>query len=317
MRVHLPPRARQFAVLLPAAALTVAACTTTSSASPSGAASSPATGSAAASGSSASPAASSSAAAGGAQGSDVAITAKDFAYDLPQSVPAGVVNITLSNSGKEEHQAQLAKIADGKTVQDVVAALAKQDMATAFSIITFVGGPTGVQPGGTQTITANLAPGNYMALCFVEGADGVPHFAKGMVAPFTVTGTAAGGQLPAAAAALTLQDFAFVGLNTLPTGSQVVTVTNKGPQPHEATVVKLAPGVTLNQLVAAATAPSPPPGPPPFTDIGGTAAIAPNSTANVTLNLPAGNYAFVCFVPDPASGKAHFQLGMIGGLTVK
>ena len=250
-------------------------------------------------------------------GQNVAVTAKDFAFDLPPSIPAGVVNITLTNSGKEEHQAQLAKIADGKTMQEVVAALAKQDSATALSIITFVGGPTGVAPGGTQTISANLAPGNYMAICFVTSDDGVPHFAKGMVAAFTVTGAASGAQLPPASASLTLQDFSFVGVDTLPTGPQVVAVTNKGPQPHEATIVKLDAGVTADQARSQMAAVTGPATTVPSRDIGGSAAIAANSTANVTINLPPGNYAFVCYVPDPASGKGHFQLGMIGALTVK
>jgi plastocyanin len=308
----------KFGSSLIVALLLGAACTSTSTSSaPSAASSAPSAASSAPSAASSAPSAAPSAPSAAPGGQSVAVTAKEYAFDMPASIPAGTVTITLTNSGKEEHQAQLAKLADGKTVQDVVAALAKQDFGAALSIITFVGGPTGVQPGATGTITANLAPGNYIALCFVPGPDGVPHFAKGMVGAFTVTGSAAGGPLPAGSASLTLQDFSFVGLDSVASGPQVVTVTNKGPQAHEATVVKLAPGLTLDQLRAAATAPSPPPGPPPFTDIGGIAAIAPNTSANVTLNLAPGNYAFVCFVPDPASGKAHFQLGMIGGLTVK
>jgi hypothetical protein len=35
------------------------------------------------------------------------------------------------------------------------------------------------------------------------------------------------------------------------------------------------------------------------------------------VDLPAGNYAYICFVPDPATGKPHAQLGMVGALTVK
>jgi hypothetical protein len=35
------------------------------------------------------------------------------------------------------------------------------------------------------------------------------------------------------------------------------------------------------------------------------------------VDLPAGNYALICFIPDPATGKAHFELGMLGELTVQ
>ena len=37
----------------------------------------------------------------------------------------------------------------------------------------------------------------------------------------------------------------------------------------------------------------------------------------MTLDLEPGDYAFVCFVPDPASAKPHIALGMIGELTVE
>ena len=56
-------------------------------------------------------------------------------------------------------------------------------------------------------------------------------------------------------------------------------VTNNGPQPHEAMVVKLAEGVTVDDVFQAATASAPPEGAPPFTSAGGIAALSPSSTA--------------------------------------
>jgi plastocyanin len=38
---------------------------------------------------------------------------------------------------------------------------------------------------------------------------------------------------------------------------------------------------------------------------------------SMDVDLPAGNYAFICFVPDPTSGAPHAALGMIGALTVE
>ena len=43
----------------------------------------------------------------------------------------------------------------------------------------------------------------------------------------------------------------------------------------------------------------------------------PGNSAQTTLNLTPGNYALVCFIPDPATGKSHAALGMIQGFTVK
>lgn len=61
----------------------------------------------------------------------------------------------------------------------------------------------------------------------------------------------------------------------------------------------------------------PPSGQPPWTSARGVAAIAPGTSATMDLDLTAGNYAFVCFVPDSATGKAHVELGMNAGLTVQ
>ncbi len=248
------------------------------------------------------------------------VTGKDFGFDLPSSVEAGVTAITLTNAGAEEHQAQLVKIADGKTLSDVVVALNGDPTgAAALALVAFSGGPNGVAPGATGTSSVNLEPGQYAFICFIRGRDGIPHFAKGMIAPLTVTGTASTATLPAGDSKLTLKDFTF-DLDTLSSGKHTVSVTNNGPQPHEATIVKLNDGVTVESAIKALTAapaPSAVPAPPPWSDVGGISAIAPNSTATFDVDLPAGNYAFVCFVPDPATGKPHVELGMIRALTVQ
>ncbi len=248
---------------------------------------------------------------------DVPIEAKDFSYVAPASIEAGVTKVTVNNTGKEEHQAQLARIADGKTFADLTAALQQPDEAAALAMLTLAGGPTGVAPGVTASTTANLEPGQYAFLCFVSGADGIPHLAKGMIAPMEVTGTAVDAPLPAGDAELALQDFAFVGLSTLTPGQHTVTVENKGPQPHEATLVKLNEGTTIEQIVEAFGSSETSSAPPPWTSAGGIAGISAGSTATMDIDVEAGNYAFICFVPDPATGAPHAALGMIGGLTVQ
>jgi len=264
-----------------------------------------------------------SAAASGGAVATLAVTGKDFAFDLPASVPAGVTAITLTNAGQEGHQAQLVKINTGKTMPDLLAALQNPDPTAAMGLITLAGGPNAVAPGASGTSTVALEPGAYAFLCFITSPDGVPHIAKGMVAPLEVTGTATTTELPAGDASLTLKDFSF-DLDSLTAGKHTVSVKNDGPQPHEAVIVKLNEGVTIDTLKTMLTAsPAPsgssaaPSGPPPWTEVGGLTGIASGTTANMDVDLPAGNYAFLCFIPDPATGKAHFELGMIGGLTVQ
>ena len=110
-------------------------------------------------------------------------------------------------------------------------------------------------------------------------------------------------------------------------------VPNVGAQPHEMVILRLAEGVTLDQLQPVLAAMAPPAatpegaaateaspaamtGPPPFTLIGGVAPMSPGYTNWVVLDLETGNYVAICFVPDPASGQLHFALGMLMPFTV-
>jgi plastocyanin len=259
--------------------------------------------------------ASPSASAGGVN--ELRIEASDFAFAAPAEIPAGITRIVVNNTGQEEHQAQVARINDGSTFEDLTTALQQPDPGAALALLTLAGGPTGVVPGASEATTSNLGPGTYAFLCFVESPDGVPHLAKGMIGQIAVTGTASDAPLPAGDAEVTLQDFAFVGLSTLSAGQHTVTVTNDGPQLHEATLVKLNEGATVEQVVGFFTSTEPPSGPPPWTSAGGIAGLADGSSATMDVEVEAGNYAFICFIPDPASGKPHAALGMVGALAVE
>jgi hypothetical protein len=43
----------------------------------------------------------------------------------------------------------------------------------------------------------------------------------------------------------------------------------------------------------------------------------PNTSATIDVDVEPGNYAWLCFVPDPGSGQPHAALGMIAALTVQ
>jgi len=115
-----------------------------------------------------------------------------------------------------------------------------------------------------------------------------------------------------------LADFAFRGTESITSGKTTIAVQNNGPQVHEAGIVKLENGVTVDQVrnMVASAAP-PPPGPSPITESGGIVALAPGGQGWFDIDLPAGNYAFICFVPDISTGQPHAALGMIQGFSIK
>lgn len=240
---------------------------------------------------------------------EVVIHAHDFQFDVPAQFESGLVKLTLVNDGTEPHHAQLLRLKDGVTFEQFETAL-HEDAPAALTLITVDGGDAPVDPGATTSVVVKLAPGDYVLLCFVPSPDGVQHFDKGMITPITVVpSTVAGTQTePMAQGTVTLKDFTFLLPSDIQAGKQTWKVANEGAQPHEFNLMKLAEGKTLDDLHAWMAAPN---GPPPVHNVGGFNGMEPNQTAWMELDLTPGQYVAICHIGDPATGKAHADLGMI------
>ena len=139
--------------------------------------------------------------------------------------------------------------------------------------------------------------------------------------PAAATGdtTAAAAPQPAAPTtpavlAITATDFAFDAPSQIPAGLTTIRVTTHGKELHQAALIRLDSGKTMADLAAAFKKP----GPPPAWAVaaGGPNTPTPNGgTAEVTQDLPAGNYAIICYIPSP-DGVPHFGKGMLHPLTV-
>ena len=243
-----------------------------------------------------------------------ALTATEYSYaGTGLTFTPGDVSVTLTNNGKEEHQATIVRFKDGKTLADLADVAAKTPGALD-TVIDVFGGPNAVAPGASVTATQTLGAGDYFFMCFIPAADGQPHAAKGMVTPFKVEGTAAGAASPDAANTIGLKEYAF-GVTGGKTKAGPTTFANQGEQLHEAAIYKPAPGKTTDDIIAYFKEKNPT-GPPPVTPAGGVGPLDPGTSA--TVNLTAGDYVFMCFLPDKASadGAPHFSKGMIQTVTV-
>jgi uncharacterized cupredoxin-like copper-binding protein len=135
-----------------------------------------------------------------------------------------------------------------------------------------------------------------------------------MVHPLKVTTTTgAAAAEPTADVTVTLTDYAFTAQGPLTAGKHTFKIVNKGPQPHEIEVLRLAPGKTMKDVTEfmdkmyAGKAD----GPPPLDALGGIASDMPGMTQYFTADLTPGNYVLLCFVPDAKDGKAHMEHGMV------
>ena len=242
------------------------------------------------------------------------VLATDYAFVAPEQVPSGMMTIHLVDNGRELHHVAFVKLNDGKTMANVEQMLKHPGPMPSWTVD--YGGVNPPHPGGGMaTTTQMLEPGNYALLCFVPSADGVPHFAKGMVRALTVVpDSGAVAPAPTADNTITLSDYRFAVSKPITAGKHTIKVENIGPQSHELMLARLAPGKKAADIPAWVEKPN---GPPPGEPIGGVPAMATGHTAFVTADFTPGDYAFICFLPDAKDGTPHFAHGMIEQIHVE
>jgi hypothetical protein len=103
-------------------------------------------------------------------------------------------------------------------------------------------------------------------------------------------------------------DFAFDGPDKIPAGVVTMHLENHGKELHQAQLLKLEGGKTIEDLAKAMKNPGPPP--PWIKWVGGPNAVPPGQRSNATSVLAPGEYAYICVIPSP-DGKLHSAKGMI------
>jgi hypothetical protein len=256
----------------------------------------------------------------------VSLTATEYVFDAPDTIPAGWTTFQLANQGQEVHYGHMVRLDSGKTVSDLVEAYAEaiRTSGPRPKWVTRFGGPGGTFPGGTSRVTQYLEPGSYVWICPVEDDGGTPHFTRGEFKLFVVK--AAEGAVadraagPDASMDIRLMDYSFVPDSLLPAGQHTIRVENAGVEPHDLVMMKLAPGATVEELLAAMNperarrtdqaGEPPPPLESLATGMGGIAAIAPGMASFFEADLSAGDYVLLCMATAP-DGRSHIEHGMV------
>lgn len=246
----------------------------------------------------------------------VNVTASDFSFAAPDTIPAGLTTVKFRNAGKENHQAVFIRIDSGKTMADI-ANLMKDPAAKVPAWMSFPLGANTITPGDSGNATGVLTAGNYVLICFVGSPDGTPHASKGMVKPLVVT--AATGPMaaePTADITITAKDYTWDVSGPITAGTHTFRVENAGPQVHEVQIFQLASGKTAKDLQAWVTGGMK--GEPPAKEVGGYVGPMPVAGEHgfFTTTLAAGKYVFICFVPDRTDAKPHVAHGMMKEITV-
>ena len=244
-------------------------------------------------------------AAPGAASAELIVELADERLVVPETLPAGIRRVTANNTGQAWHAVIFRRLNEGVTPEQFAAAFAESPF-DSLALTTQLGGPD-LPPGASKSGYYQFQPGAHV---LVDNATAPPRFA-----PFTVVAsTEAEAAPPAAAVTVEMREHAFIMPTEIRAGAQWWQFTNTGENVHQAGIVKLAEGKTLDDAIAWNETGE---GPEPFEWVEFWNVMSPGVTSWGELDLPAGAYWVLDFLPDPTrEGQANMALGMATEIVV-
>jgi hypothetical protein len=201
-----------------------------------------------------------SAAASSAPLPQITITARDFAFDMPQALPAGWVSLTLHNTGAVNHHALFGRLTEGTTLDQVKAAIAADnagepapegppvmDEAHQFFM-------PDTDPGASNEATVYLTPGEWVifsvSIADMSGEDMRADWEQGSIAQFTVTENAESAAPPTADVVLTIGTDDAEMPSEISAGTHTLQImSDNGTPGASAFILKLEGGATIDDIL--------------------------------------------------------------------
>ena len=237
--------------------------------------------------------------------------------EVDESLEGGVVEFVYANEAKQPADMFLAKLDSGKSGKDFLDFTKTPEGKEQAPPFIDVSGFLSVEPGEEGTLTAVLDEGNWLigAKEVNRGEEGEGEDGDDIVAEIKVAGGDEDAELPKTDATIEAFDFGY-RLDGLEAGTQKITLSNTGKEPHIFVVFGLEPDGDLDKALAF-EGEGPPPGTTEFqADLSYT---DPGNAVIREVDIPKGKYGLVCFLTSPPNsedGKPHFALGMKQEFTV-
>lgn len=235
----------------------------------------------------------------------ITVTARDHAFEAPDTIASGVVTFRLKDLGPTSHHLVVFRLDDSVSLRDFYDRMSPGVVTPAG--IAALGGPE-----SDEDVTMVLRPGRYVLGCLKDFDDGQTHLSRGMFRALTVVrGTPAerAELAPRADVTVTMRNYEFELSTPLRAGRRVLRLENEGPQEHHILLQRLAPGKSkadVEQWIARGRTGERPVFPVRF----GTSRQSPGETLYVTLDVEPGGYIFICRIPDATDGRPHVDHGM-------
>jgi len=256
----------------------------------------------------------------------VDVTAKDFRFEMIDSIPSGWTTFRLKNMGHADHFFLLSLSPDSVTFEDYLnevsrpfdivfdslkAGTSKEDAINFliqsipswyFTSVKAMGGTGIIDAGKTTQVTMNLIPGTYVMECYIK-EQGVFHTALGMIRHVTVTEKESGMKPPEATVNVYLTNNYIRTEGEIESGLNVFAIHfEEHPEiglGNDIHLVKTNAATDLNEVLAwmdwTNVKGLEPPAPVEF--LGGSQEMPVGNTSYFTINLEPGTYAFVSEAP--------------------
>lgn len=122
------------------------------------------------------------------------VVATEYTFDgIPAEGPSGLTSLDFANEGDEVHELLIVRRKDGVTDSyDEILEMPEEEAMAKTEVVA----QAFAAPGDADHVVADLAPGDYLALCAIPQGmtdltspppDGPPHLAMGMHVEFRVT----------------------------------------------------------------------------------------------------------------------------------
>jgi uncharacterized cupredoxin-like copper-binding protein len=245
---------------------------------------------------------------------EATFSAWDHRFEGPESIPAGQTSVLLHNRGKEPHQLQLLKLEEGKSPADLAAALQSGGQGVPVWAKQ-MGGPNGVDAGKTSEATVYLEPGSYVMICGIPGRHHKSHAEIGMQKALRVRDTTPAPAEFKGNFHMAMFDYEFVVVQPLRKGRHTFYVINRGSLSHQASFVRLNPGASADDVLAALNDEIP--ASLPGMLIGGMSGLEPGREGMFTAELTPGRYAIMCLFSNADIGESHAAKGMVMHFTIE
>jgi hypothetical protein len=249
---------------------------------------------------------------------ELSITVRDDGFDIPDGLTAGRYAVSVINAGMAPAHASLGLLPVGIDLAMVEDAMASESEAVPQWMLDtkWVGLPDWGFPGETRTGIVDLPPGMYLGFSPFEGWFNI----------IEIPGETISVPDPAATVSVELVEMAFTwGQDALPSGPQLLQITNAGATLHDIQFLSVPEGATtdhaMEMFMLEETGGTPSPDNllanlnDEWAPVAACSILAPGVTTWIDIDLAPGSYLVMCPLPFP-SGPPHAFLGMMEVITV-